>query len=387
MLKTNDRNDPAETVTPMLRAGIIGCGDVARQHMEGYLKSERFEVVALADVSAQAMRGFDRRYAGSAAYHPQHFIDYKELLKQANPEVVSVCVWDKDHAAVAVAAAASGAKAIICEKPMADSLGAAAEIIAACRASGVKLVVGHQRRFLPSFNLAKRMIADREIGDVRMMTAYAHDGLPNFSSHQTDIFRYLLGDVECTWVMGSVERETDRWARATRIEDKALAAFGFASGAQAMIFLELTPEWGWTTRIYGTEGMIECGLTDVRVMNAKSRGWKVHEPASEFARPGEDRFEYIEGNAAQARELADWISGAAPGHRGEAMNGYKALEMVHAVYESARTHTQVWLPIKTRVNPLELMVAEGHLQVRYPGKYDVRARPPHSEATEGLHNT
>lgn len=350
--------------------------------MDGYLKSGRYEVVALADVNPLAMRNFDRRYSGNPNYHPKHFTDHRELLKLASPEVVSVCVWDKDHAAVAVAAAASGAKAIVCEKPMADSLGAAAEIIAACRSNSVKLIVGHQRRFLPSFNLARRLIAEREIGDVRMMTCYAHDGLPNFSSHQTDIFRYLLGDAECTWVMGAVERETDRWGRATRIEDKALAAFGFGNGAQAMIFLELTPEWGWTTRIYGTEGMIECTLTDVRLMNSKSNGWKRYEPESEYSRPDEDRYEYIEGNAGQARELADWITGAAPGHRGEAIHGYKALEMVHAVYESARTHTQVWLPMKTKASPLELMVETGHLPVRYPGKYDVRARPPQAEPSQ-----
>jgi hypothetical protein len=46
--------------------------------------------------------------------------------------------------------------------------------------------------------------------------------------------------------------------------------------------------------------------------------------------------------------------------------------MVHAIYESARTHTQVQLPVKTMVHPLGVMIDDGHLPVRYPGRFDIR---------------
>ena len=52
--------------------------------------------------------------------------------------------------------------------------------------------------------------------------SFGADGLPNYSSHQTDMYRYLLGDDECDWVIGNVERKTDRYERATRIEDCAV---------------------------------------------------------------------------------------------------------------------------------------------------------------------
>jgi hypothetical protein len=48
--------------------------------------------------------------------------------------------------------------------------------------------------------------------------------------------------------------------------------------------------------------------------------------------------------------------------------------MVHAIYESARTHTQVQLPVKTMVHPLGVMIDDGHLPVRYPGRFDIRNR-------------
>ena len=64
-------------------------------------------------------------------------------------------------------------------------------------------------------------------------------------------------------------------------------------------------------------------------------------------------FEWLEGGAAQADELADWVEGVSDTHRGRAENGYKALEMIHGVYKSARCHERVMMPMQTRVNPLE----------------------------------
>jgi hypothetical protein len=71
--------------------------------------------------------------------------------------------------------------------------------------------------------------------------------------------------------------------------------------------------------------------------------------------------------------LADWIEGKVETHRGSAENGFKALEMIHAVYESARCHERVALPLQTRLNPLDLMVESGHLEPERPGRYDIRA--------------
>lgn len=83
------------------------------------------------------------------------------------------------------------------------------------------------------------------------------------------------------------------------------------------------------------------------------------------------RFEWLEGGAAQADGVADWVEGREP-YRSTGMDGYKALQMVHAVYESARLHERVALPLQTRVNPLDLMVESGHLAPERPGRYDIR---------------
>ncbi len=365
-----------------LRVGVIGCGSMARHHVGGYLDCGRYDVVALADSDATATRAIDARFGITT----KHYLDPRAMLDEAHLDVVSVCVWHGGHAPWTVAAAARKPKAILCEKPMADSLGRAEEMLVACHRNGVKLAIGHQRRFLPAYTMARDLIAKGAIGSVSLILGFAAQGLPNYASHQTDMFRYLLGDPECRWVMGNVERKTDRFERSTRIEDAAIGVFEFEGGARAMILADLAPSYFQGAQIFGSAGQINLTTVEVQLLNAETQGvWRSQRPDGRFfkvAAEGDD-FEWREGGAGQAAELADWISGAAQTHRGRAENGYKALEMIHAVYESARCHERVVLPLQTRVNPLDLMVESGHLAPQRPGAYDIRAFLLHGEQMWG----
>jgi predicted dehydrogenase len=345
---------------------------MARHHIAGYLATKRFELAAIADLDAAAMEQVDRDFGVA----PVHYRDAEEMLDRERLDVVSVCVWHAGHARWTIAAAARRPRAILCEKPMAETLGRAAEMLVACRRNDVKLAIGHQRRFLPAYTRARDLIARGAIGTVQLLLSFGGHGLPNYSSHQTDMFRYLLGDDECRWVMGNVERKTDRYERTTRIEDCAVAVFEFARGARALILADVAPLMFQGAHVYGSEGMIELAVDGLRLLNRETGGaWQTHRPAGRFfeVAPLGEAFEWREGGAAQAEELADWIEGKVETHRGEAEHGYKALEMIHAVYESARCHEKVALPLKTRVNPLDLMVESGHLTLERPGRYDIRA--------------
>ena len=359
-------------MTDKLRVGIIGCGGMARRHVGGYIDCGRYDVVALADPEDSARQEMDTRFGITT----KHYADARAMLDAEHLDVVSVGVWHTGHAPWTVTAAARRPKAILCEKPMADTLGHADEMLVACHRNGVKLVIGHQRRFLPAYTMARDLIAKGAIGRVSLILSFAGAGLPNYSSHQTDMFRYLLGDVDCRWVMGNVERKTDRFERSTRIEDAAVAVFEFEGGARALILADVVPNYFQGAQIFGTDGQINLTTEEVQVLNAETGGaWRSHRPDGRFytqAAEG-DNFEWREGAAGQADELADWISGAAAGHRNHGGNGYKALEMIHAVYESARCHERVMLPLQTRVNPLDLMVESGHLAPQRPGPYDIRA--------------
>jgi predicted dehydrogenase len=359
-------------MTDKLRVGIIGCGSMARHHIAGYINCGRYDVAAVADPDGGAMDATDARFG----IRPAHYLDAREMLDKERLDVVSVCVWHAGHAPWTIAAAARRPKAILCEKPMADTLGRADEMVVACHRNGVKLVIGHQRRFLPAYTMARDLIAKGAIGKVALMVSVGGQGLPNYSSHQTDMFRYLLGDVDCRWVMGNVERKTDRFERSTRIEDCAVAVFEFEGGARALILSDVGAQLYQGAQIYGSEGQINLTTEEVQLMNAETRGaWRSERPDGRFFKveaEGEN-FEWLEGGAGQADELADYVTGAAPSHRGAAANGYKALEMIHAIYESACRHEKVVLPMRTRINPLDIMVEGGHLAPERPGRYDIRA--------------
>jgi predicted dehydrogenase len=222
-------------VTDKVRVGIIGCGSMARHHIAGYIACGRYELVALADPDGSAMDAVDTRFGIQTV----HYADARAMLDAEELDVVSVCTWHTGHSPATVAAAARRPKAILCEKPMADTLGHADEMLVACHRNGVKLAIGHQRRFLPAYIKARNLIAQGAIGQVSLIQSVAGQGLPNYSSHQTDMFRFLLSDVNCRWVMGNIERKTDRFERSTRIEDAAVAVFEFEGGARALILADV----------------------------------------------------------------------------------------------------------------------------------------------------
>jgi predicted dehydrogenase len=104
----------------------------------------------------------------------------------------------------------------------------------------------------------------------------------------------------------------------------------------------------------------EIGL--VRYFSAGTNGWV------EVEAPWQDAW------AHQCQEAIDWVEGrvAEPISRGE--RGRAVQEIMMALYESARKKQRVYLPLKTRVNPLRLMVEDGDLPVEWPGSYERRSR-------------
>ena len=356
-----------------LSAGVIGCGSIAAVHVQGYLDSGRYQVVALADLSGEAMADFDAKFADRDGYSAKHYTDAAKMLDSEGLDVVSVCVWHRGHARWTIEAATRKPRAILCEKPMAENLGRADEMLVACRRNGVKLAIGHQRRFLPSYTEVRSLIAAGAIGEVQLMRSISGAGLLNWATHLFDMFRYILSDAECRFVMGAVERQTDRHERTTRIEDVGMGAFEFDGGVEALLTSDFAPEYYQGCMVYGSEGTIDLQTSYYRLLSKDTGGvMERRAPDGRFFPAGHDRFEWHEGPAAQADELADWVEGKRESFRGDAVNGYRSLEMALAVYESARLHERVELPLRTRAAPLDLMVESGHLPVRYPGKYDIR---------------
>jgi predicted dehydrogenase len=274
------------------------------------------------------------------------------------------------HAELTIAAARAGVGAVICEKPMAVGLGAADRMLAACQESGTRLVVSHQRRFTPGWEKARELVQQGAIGEPLWVTCNVLDGLLNCGTHAIDGSRFALGDPEAVWVMGAVARDTDRHERDVPIEDGCLGLVHFAGGAQLFIQSDLYREkaaGGGAFEIRGTQGLLEVSETRVRMLDAS--GWQ-----QQSLRLAEHQIRPIGGhaNGDQVRELIAWIEGRIPEHRGSGRQARHTVEIMMALHESARHHQVVRLPLPEKEYPLLLMVAEGRLPVRRPGRYDIR---------------
>lgn len=340
------------------RVGIIACGGIARAHAKGWSQTEAVEIAALADSNPDALAEFGAAY-GVAAEH--RYLDYRQMLEREHPDIVSVCSWHGQHAEMTVAAAARKPKLILSEKPMATSLGEADEMITACRRNNVRLAIGHMRRFYHGWEEARRLVADGAIGTPQKVWSLIHDGLLNWGTHTIDGIRFVLGDPQTEWVLGAVERKTDRYERGLRIEDAGLGLIALQGGTLVSLVDDLTPYGSINFQITGSEGILDVDEDNVKLFNAKTDGWQT------IAFPHRDPF------VGQAHGVVDWLDGKVEDYRGEGSKGRATLEILMAIYESVRSHGVVRMPLKTRVNPLDLLVESGELAVEHPGKYDIRS--------------
>ncbi len=372
------------------RVAIIACGQIARSHAYGWQQIPEAEIWTIADTNDDARREFGEHFG---VPEERRYPDLRQMLDRERPDFVSVCSWHPLHAEFTIAAAARKPKAIICDKPMATSLAEADEMIVACSRERVKLAIGHQRRFLAAWEEAARLVREGDIGEPLRASVNAGVGLLNNATHSIDMMRYLLGDPPAEWVMGNVQRRTDRYERSIPCEEHAVGTVGFANGVVGTILsgLPLQGRQPWV-QVFGSAGTVEVGigrpdptsraLRDDGAMRVSETSPSAHyndeEGTARLFAAGAEGWRNIEVPfrdpfAGEMRELVDWVEGRIEEHRGSARNARATIEIMMAIYESARTHELVRLPLETRANPLQLMIQDGQLPVSRPGAYETRA--------------
>jgi predicted dehydrogenase len=355
-------------MTARYRAAIVGCGDIGHAHAQGYRANPDVELRAVVDPVEPARRQFQAEYGV-----PEAYASAEEMFAAFRPDVVSVCVWHPLHAPMTIAAAEAGVRAVICEKPMATSMAEVDAMIEACDRAGTKLLVSHQRRFTPGWERARELVAAGTIGEVHTAHGRGINGLLNVGTHIVDGLLFILGEPDARWVMGAVERETDRFERDTPIEDRCMLLVELTGGAQLFVQSDLPTERGMVDpvdqrialRVTGSAGMLEASEHVARTFTADSQGWRL-----DFS---SDDVDTIGGraNGRQVRELIRWLEGG-PEHRCSARRARQTTEIMMAAYESARRHRVVHLPVAESSYPLGAMIDEGLLVRSTAGAHDIR---------------
>ncbi len=349
-------------MAPKYRVGVIASGRIAREHGRGWAECEHTDIVACADSHPEALASYAQDFNVKSTY-----LDYREMMEKENLDIVSVCSWDPQHAEMTVAAAAYRPKVMLTEKPMAISLGEGEAMIIACKRNDVKLAIGHQRRFFSSWTEARRLIADGAIGEVERLWTGVRAGMMNTGTHGIDFQAYAMSDCPAEWVMGSVERKTDHHIFGHRVEDRCCGLIGYANGATGVIENELSGKYMVGALLYGTKGMMDVQGNSLKYMMEDKAGWQVFDP------PDKEDTGYGNAFVHQAYGICEWIEGKVEDYRGNGEKGKAALEIMMAVYESARVHECVQLPLQTRANPLDVAVEEGRIPVERPGWWDERS--------------
>ncbi len=323
---------------------IIGCGGISHMHAGWYVNEPRASLTAIADINVEGLKAYGEQYGVEKQY-----TDYIEMLETEEIDMVSVCTRPKLHAPVVIETAKRGVKGILSEKPMAENLGQAREMLETCSQHGVKLAIDHQVRFSAPYQLARQMIAEGAIGDLFRIHGVCSGGdLKDNATHTVDLMRYVYGDRPVTWVIGQIERINTPMKYDLHSEDFSLGYFKFKDNVRAII------EGGSDTApgyhhiyCYGTEGELELaapGGPSLRVRNTASDGaWVTPELPSE-SNPVRDMIAAIE----EDRE-----------HRSSGHQGYATHELLMAIYESSRKRRRIHLPLEEMESPLTLMVEDG----------------------------
>jgi len=371
------------------RTAIIACGTIARVHARAWLgvAGQPVALGALADTHPDARREFGDFFGIPEA---KRYADFREMLDAEGPDFVDVCSWHQQHSGMVIAAAARQPKAIVCQKPMAVDLGEADAMLTACARNRVKLVIAYQRPHHATWLAARDLIRAGAIGAVRQVQMDDGGNLLNNNSHNIRLALFLMEEPAAEWVLGAVERTTDGVERGLPAEDACLGLVGCANGAAILIQSNLVHGLGQGCRVIGTEGVMELDTTHppddqvpsdapmympegpsarynteigtVRYFSSATSGWVNVEA------PWHDAW------AHQCQETIDWVEGRVSSPISSAERGRAVQEIMMALFESARKKQRVYLPLKTRVNPLRLMVEDGSLPVEWPGTYERRAR-------------
>ena len=357
------------------KAAIVGCGSIGQAHMQGYERLDNVDVVAVVD-PLEAARNMYMADHGI----PNGYATVAEMLEKAEPDIVSVCVWHLLHDTVtAEVAAAPSVKGIICEKPMAIGMGRADAMVDVCEANDVKLAISHQRRFTPGWEKAKELVEDGAIGIPLRADLRVKEGLANWGTHSIDGARYILGDPVAEWVMGAVERRTNKFERDTAIEDACMGLIHFDGSLQFFIQSDLWDRNSDAGKFFirGTEGMLHITETVLKLFNAKTGGWK------NIGLGLQEGDQAIGGNTngAQTRELIEWIE-TGKESRGSGRIARDTVEVMMAMYESARHNKVIHLPMQEKDYPLDLMIDEGKLPLEDEERYDIRGFLDRSQIDE-----
>ncbi|GGI43701.1 putative dehydrogenase [Agromyces flavus] len=341
-------HSPSDTAGP-LRAAIIGTGAIANAHAKAIAATPNAELVAVVDRDDDAAGRFAELWGGPAG--PAVVSSLDALLATRAADVLHICTPPGVHAEQAIAALDAGVH-VICEKPVARSLGELDAMTEAAAKSDRRLAVvfqqrtgtaaAHVRELLESGALGRPLVATCETLWYRDPAYFAVAGRGDWAAegggptlslgiNQIDLLAWLLGD----WA--SVHGRLWRLSRETETEDVSTATVEFRNGVVASVTTSaLSPREISAIRI-------DTELATVTVDHLYGHGhehWRItpapHVHESVAARWALPEVEEASGHEPLVRDIYRALVAGGP-LPPTATDPARSFEIVTAIYSSAAT--------------------------------------------------
>ena len=335
----------------------------------------RLPVVAVADADEQGRAAALQRLDVTKGY-----ADYRQMLDEVKPQIVSIGPrWIDQHCDMVVAAAERGVH-IYLEKPFCRTLAEADQMVAACERHRVKLAIAFQTRYSPKLRVVRALIEDGRLGKILELRARGKEDARGggedlwvLGSHVLNLMHHFGGEPHSCFA--TVQQDGHAITR----DDVREGAEGIGPLAgdlvQAMYLMDdgVVGYFGsqrnaagnrFGLQILGSQGILEIltgylpavhflddpswspGRSGKNWVPVSSAGLGQSEPLSDGGLPA--------GNVAACIDLIHAIE---EDRQPEASiyEGRQTIAMITAVFESQRLGRPVSFPLETRVNPLTLL--------------------------------
>lgn len=339
-----------------IKFALVGCGRISSKHFQAIEQIEDAEIITCADIIEK------RAKEASDKYHiKSYYKDYKKMLDNEDVNAVLICTPSGMHPSMGIESASRKIH-VITEKPMAIDLKSADKLVNSCDENEVELFVVKQNRLNPSIQLLKKAIDKGRFG--RLFSANAtvrwtrpqsyydmakwrgtweFDGgaFMNQASHYFDLIQWLMGPVE------SVMAFTTTLNHNIETEDEGAGIIHFRNGAIGVVEVTMNTypkNYEGSITIMGEYGTVKIGGVAVN----KIEHWEFKDYDDDDKMVGSVTTDptsiYGFGHLGYFRNVVDVFQNKAkPSIDGR--SGRKSLELVLAMYKSARTGKKIALPL------------------------------------------
>lgn len=352
-----------------VKVGIIGSQFEADIHAVSFqMMPEEAEVVAIASPTPGNAEKLAAKYS-----LPRVFLDYREMLKEPDIEMVTITAPNYLHAQMTIDIANAG-KHVVCEKPLCMTLAEADEMIDVCKRKGVLLAYAEELFFTPKYVKAKEMADQGAFGKVYLVK----QSEKHFGPHSDwfwDVDRAgggalmdlgCHGIAFCYWFLGRpaiksiyAQLATHVHGDKTKADDDAICIIEFENGAVGMIEDSWCRRGGMTdrTEVYGDAGVTYADLhmgNALPTYSERGYGYAVEKAPSTsgWSYPVfEEHWNY--GIPQEMRHFARCVRGKETlDATGE--DGRVVMQALYAAYASAGLSQKVQLPyVPTGKKPID----------------------------------